>query len=59
MTKFNVWKDGSKDEAISVEAADMNDALDAAASEFGFVDYADMAQAENWSEDEGLNIEAA
>lgn len=56
MTTFKVWEEGK--DAVQVEAADMNEALDKAAEAFGFVDYADMAQEKNWSEDQGLNITA-
>ena len=54
---FRVWKDGEKAQAIIIEAASMNDALDEAARVYGYIDYPDMAQEEAWSEDDGLNIE--
>ena len=54
---FNVWKDG--EEKISIVASNMNAALDAAAEQFGFIDYADMAQAHEWGDGDGLNIELA
>ena len=44
MEKFIVWQDGKKNEAIEVEAQNMNDALDEFAKSRGYVDQADMAQ---------------
>ena len=61
MTKFIVWEDGKKNNAIEVESSDMNAALDAAAAKLGFVDYSDLMTQNGWnSEDgDGLNIEEA
>lgn len=58
MATYEIWKDGEKSNSVEVEAADMNSALDIAAVEFGFVDYADMSQAEGWDSEngDGLNI---
>lgn len=53
--QFRVWEDGR--EAMEIEADGMNEALDAAAEQLGHVDYADLAQARGWSEDDGLSIE--
>ena len=57
MSIFKVWQDDAQDKAIRIEASGMNEALDRAASVFGYADYADMGQARQWAEDEGLNIE--
>lgn len=57
MDTFKVWKDGQKDGALNIRAVNMNAALDEAAHQFGYIDYADMAQELNWSDEEGLNIE--
>lgn len=59
LSAWAVWEDGKKDDALTVAAASMPDALDVAAQRHGFIDYADMAQAREWGESDGLNIEAA
>lgn len=60
MASFKVWKDGEESEAVTVNAQDMNDALDYAAVEFGYSDYADMALTLGWDSEagDGLNIKA-
>jgi len=55
---YTIWKDGHKSEAIKIEADDMPTALDMAAFRFGHINYAAMAEFENWTEcNDGLNIE--
>lgn len=56
MARFKVWKDGEQDAAITVTGIDMNGALDQAAREYGYLDYADMAAELDWSGNDGLNI---
>lgn len=55
--KVTIWTDDKEFsttfESTGSGAADLNQA----AREFGYVDYADMAQSLGWNEDEGLNIE--
>ncbi|MDG9928553.1 MULTISPECIES: hypothetical protein [unclassified Pseudomonas] len=58
LERFRVWKDGEEADALIVAGINMNGALDQAAHEFGYVDYADMAAALGWSGDDGLNIVA-
>lgn len=56
MDLFYVWKDGEEDTGLRIKAVTMNAALDEAAYQYGFIDYADMAQDLGWSENQGLNI---
>ena len=64
MTTYRVWIDGNSQENTTeidfgqIEADDMNQALDIAAGQAGYVDQADMAQALGWEESQ-FNIEAA
>ncbi len=59
MTHFKVTaRSDDKEFSATFESTGSGSAdLDKAAREFGYVDYADMAQVQGWGEDEGLNIE--
>lgn len=53
---FLIWEDGHRREAFTVDAPGIETALDVAASRLGFCDYAELAEARGWGEDDGLNI---
>ncbi|WP_372822209.1 hypothetical protein ACCE15_05335 [Pseudomonas parafulva] len=57
MDTFHVWKDGEEDSRLEIKAVSMAAALDIAARQYGYIDYADMAQELGWSGNEGLNVE--
>ena len=56
MDTFRVWRDDGAREELTIKAVNMTAALDEAAYQFGYVDYADMAQGLDWTGDQGLNI---
>ena len=55
---FKIWFDGKKDEAITIVAENMTDALDFAAQDNGHSCYSDMMTERGWwsEEGDGLNI---
>lgn len=55
--KVTAWSDDKEFSATFESTGSGYADLDQAAREFGYVDYADMAQARGWNEGEGLNIE--
>jgi len=59
--KYIIWEDGKSESSVTIDADNMSAALDSAAIEFGYLDYADMAQALNWDSDsgDGLNIKVS
>ncbi|OLS61909.1 hypothetical protein [Pseudomonas putida] len=56
MDLFYVWRDGEEDSGLRIKAVTMAGALDEAAFQLGFIDYADMAQEHDWENGEGLNV---
>lgn len=56
MAVFKVWFDKKENDAFVVIADGMPEALNDAADQLGYIDYADMAQEKGWSGDDGLNI---
>jgi len=62
MNTFHIWLDGNAEENTTeidfghIEAENMNQALDIAAGQAGYIDQADMAQELGWEESR-LNIE--
>ncbi|WP_288076475.1 hypothetical protein [Pseudomonas sp.] len=56
MGAFSVWRDGEENAPMTVRAIDMSAALDEAAHQYGYSDYAGMAQDLDWTEGDGLNV---